>query len=159
MRTIFLLKAKLKTPTFTGFKLQGRRKFQGMDISIENRAGSIRSGTGENGKKWKTKMIVPYGYILGSIGVDGEGNKRDHVDCFIGHNPDSQKVIIIHQVVPETGEFDEDKVMLGFDGPHEAIDMYMRHYDKPDYFGSYSEMDIDEFKTKIFGAKKGKKII
>lgn len=62
--------------TWSGHKLSYRTKYQGMDISIENRKGSIRRGTASDGTKWETKMTWPYGYIRGTEGTDG-----DHVDC------------------------------------------------------------------------------
>jgi hypothetical protein len=65
----------------SGHKLQGRAKVQGMDISIENKKGSVRSGTDKNGKAWSQKMGWDYGYIRGTVGKD-----KDHVDCFLGPN-------------------------------------------------------------------------
>lgn len=141
----------LKTPTYTGWKLQGRDKINGMDISIENKKGSVRSGTDSNGKKWKTKMNHHYGYIRGSVGVD-----KDHVDCFIGDNKESKKIFIIHQVDPHNDhKYDEDKVMIGFDSGEDAKKAYQSNYDRNDYFGSMTSMDVDKFKGKIFGDKKG----
>jgi len=131
------------------FPLQGRLSFQGMDIAIENRKGSVRKGTDEDGEKWKTKMFYPYGYIRGTMGVDG-----DAVDCYIGDNRDSTKVFIVHQKNPFTGKFDEDKVMLGFDTKNQARDAYLAHYDSYEFLGEITEMDINEFKNKVYLTKK-----
>lgn len=136
------------------FPLQGRLSFQGMDIAIENRKGSVRKGTDEDGEKWKTKMFYPYGYIRGTMGVDG-----DAVDCYIGDNRDSTKVFIVHQKNPFTGKFDEDKVMLGFDTKNQARDAYLAHYDSYEFLGEITEMDINEFKNKVYLTKKQPKII
>jgi uncharacterized protein YqhQ len=35
----------IKSLTFSGWKLQGRTTFRGLNISIENRKGSVRRGT------------------------------------------------------------------------------------------------------------------
>jgi hypothetical protein len=136
-----------KSLTFSGHKLQGRTKLHGMDVSIENKKGSIRSGTDKNGHEWSQKMGYDYGYIRGTVGKD-----KDHVDCFIGPNPESEKVFIIHQVDPYTDGklFDEDKVMLGWDDVVEAKKAYISQYDRPDFFGSMNVMEIDEFKKKAF---------
>lgn len=81
----------------------GHIQFQGLNLSIENPAGSARRGPG-----WKTLMPVHYGYIKGTVGADG-----DHVDAFVGDNPESDTVYVIDQNA--NGKFDEHKVMLGFD--------------------------------------------
>jgi len=135
----------LKSLTFSGHKLQGRTKFQGVDISIENRKGSYREGTDNNGKKWKTYMKYPYGYIRGTVGKD-----KDHLDCYIGPNKNSEVVFVVHQNDPETSKYDEDKVMLGFDSGKQAKKAYLGQYDSPKFFGTMTTMSIDEFKEKIF---------
>lgn len=65
-----------KSLTYSGHKLQGRTRLYGMDISIENKKGSYRSGTDKDGHKWRTYMNYDYGYIRGTVGVD-----KDHLDC------------------------------------------------------------------------------
>jgi hypothetical protein len=142
-----------KSLTYSGYPLQGRKKVGGMDISIENKKGSIRSGTDKDGHEWHTKMGYDYGYIRGTVGKD-----KDHVDCFLGPNPESEKVFVIHQVDPYNGgAFDEDKVMLGWDSAEEAKKAYLSQYDRPDFYGSMDVMDIETFKEKAFDPKnKGK---
>ena len=65
-----------KSLTWSGYPLQGRSKVHGMDISIENKKGSVRSGTDKDGHDWSIKMNFDYGYIRGTVGKD-----KDHVDC------------------------------------------------------------------------------
>ena len=142
-----------KSLTFSGWKLQGRTKVQGLDISIENKKGSIRSGTDPNGHKWKIKMNADYGYIRGTVGKD-----KDHLDCYVGPNKESEKVFIIHQNNPDTGTFDEDKVMLGFNSAEEAKKLYLKQYDRPEFFGSMDETTIEKFKAEVF-KNKGKKLV
>lgn len=140
-------------PVFkAAYKLQGKKVIQGLPISIENRKGSIRKGTDDNGHEWKIKMTMPYGYIRLTEGTDG-----DHVDVYIGDNEKSEKVFIIHQNNPDTGKYDEDKVMIGFDSAAEAKKAYLRQYDRPGFFGSMQEISMDEFKV-LLKKKKGKKL-
>jgi len=137
-----------KSLTFSGYKLQGRTKINGLDISIENKKGSVRSGTDKDGREWKTKMHYPYGYIKGTIGKD-----KQHLDAYIGNNKNSDVVYIVHQNDPVSRQYDEDKVMVGFNSADEAKKAYMNQYDRPGFFGSMTEMGMDEFKEKIFSDK------
>lgn len=136
----------LSTPTFTGFKLHNRYRYQGMDISIENRKGSYRHWKDEQGNEGKSKMCCDYGYIRRTLGNDG-----DHIDCFVRPEVVSDIVFIIHQNDPKTGKYDEDKVMLGFTNGKDAKQAYLSHYDTPKFFGSMDQMMIDEFKDKVLG--------
>jgi hypothetical protein len=133
-------------------KLQGSLDFQGLKISIENRKGSIREGMDSNGHKWKVKMNYPYGYIKLTEGTDG-----DHVDVYIGDNKMSDRVYIIHQNNPDTGNYDEDKIMLGFDTAEEARAGYLSQYDRPGFFGSMEITTMEKFKE-LLKNKKGKKL-
>lgn len=152
-----------KSMTWSGHKLQGRTKFQGLDISIENRAGTYRSGTGPDGKKWRTKLHFPYGYIRGTKGVD-----KDHMDCFLGPDKKSSKVFVIHQhkiekvqkwpngKCPTCGkkptecfhDYDEDKVMLGWTSKKKAVRDYLKNYDTDKMLGPVTEMNLETFKKK-----------
>lgn len=126
------------------YKLQGHTEFQGLQIAIENRKGSIRSGKNEDGTEWKTKLTYPYGYIKKTEGTDG-----DEVDCFIGNNPESQKVFVIHTQNPETGQYDEDKVFLGFDNEQQARDAFNQNYDSPCFIQDITQLTISELKEKL----------
>ena len=132
--------------------LQGRCKFQGLPLSIENERGSYRQGIDEHGKTWRTFMHIAYGYIRLTEGTDG-----DHVDVYIGASKFSDRVFIVHQVDPVTKKYDEDKVMLGFNTPVEAKIAYQRQYDRPDYFGTMDEYDMATFKQ-MLKDRKGMKL-
>lgn len=143
-----------KSLTFSGYKLQGRKKFAGFNISIENKKGSYREGTDPNGHKWRVKMYHDYGYIRGSVGTDG-----DHVDCYLGPNENAKKVYIVHQQNPDTKEYDEDKCMLGFDTQIDAKNAYLKQYDRPGFLQSITVMDLEEFRSKVLDPEnKGKMI-
>jgi len=131
-------------------KLHGRMEFQGLPISIENRAGSRRYWYDPNADEHgSTKMKYPYGYIRGTLGLDG-----DEVDVFVGPNESSTKVFIITQLKrPEFTEVDEQKIMLGFTSAASAKEAYLKHYNDPRFFGSMKEISIEEFKEKLIKYK------
>jgi hypothetical protein len=103
----------------------GKVDVHGLRLSIENPAGSTRSGTDATGKPWSVTLPHHYGRILGTVGRD-----KGHLDFFLGPNPDSQLVLIVNQRKPGNGHFDEHKVMLGFNTPAEAARGYMASYTK-----------------------------
>jgi len=126
-------------------------KFQGFDISIENRKGSVRhwydKTTDTHGE---TKMEFPYGYIRLTEGTDG-----DHVDVFVGGDEQAKNAYVIHQMrAPDFKTFDEDKVMLGFASAKEAKQAYLRHFDSPKFFGSMTAMPVEQFRKKVFRMKR-----
>ncbi len=132
-------------------RLHGRTTFQGMEISIENRRGSIRQWHDPHtGRSGITRMKLPYGYIRLTEGADG-----DHVDCFVGPNRQAPFAYIVNQMKsPEFTEFDEQKVMLGFDSARQAKQAYLDHYDDRRFFGSMKTVPMKEFKRKVFETRK-----
>jgi hypothetical protein len=124
-------------------ELQGRTVFQGLPISIENRRGSIRQWFDEHTQKeGMTRMAIPYGYIRGTLGVDG-----DQVDCFVGPSQDAIKAYVIHiRKAPDFTTYDEDKVMLGFKTATEALKVFRKHYDKPGFYGGMTTLPMDRLK-------------
>ena len=137
------------TATIELYAQDGRARqvilFQGLKIGVENPKGSVRRGTDvKTGKPWATKMVWPYGYIRKTEGVDG-----DKVDVFVGPFKNAKTAYVVHQNDPNTGEYDEDKVLLGFPSAASAKRAYMVHYDEPEkFFGSLSQMSMAEFKRK-----------
>ena len=121
------------------------RRFQGLDISIENPAGSVRKGIDRDGHEWRTRMRFDYGYIRGSKGVD-----KDHVDCYLGPHEAADFAYIVHQrKAGQWDRFDEDKVMLGFKTQKAARRAYLAHYDDPRFLGDITSMPMEEFKIKV----------
>ncbi len=118
-----------------------KRMFDDIVVNIENQAGTERVGVKPNGKEWRSKMKYDYGFISAIEGEDGEG-----LDVYLGPDQESENVYIIHQNDPETGEYDEDKIMLGFNDKKQAKQAYLDHYDSPDFFGSMTEMSFEDFK-------------
>lgn len=108
---------------------KGHLSFGGYDFIVETPKGVTRSGKDEQGKPWSVTMHDTYGYILGKIGVDG-----DHIDMFINDAADLDtfdgNVYVVDQVNPETGEFDEHKVMYGYPSEEAATEAYLANYSK-----------------------------
>lgn len=108
---------------------KGHLSFGGYDYTVETPKGVTRSGKDEQGKPWSVTMHDTYGYILGKIGVDG-----DHIDMFINDAADLDtfdgNVYVVDQVNPETGQFDEHKVMYGYPDEAAATKAYLSNYSK-----------------------------
>jgi hypothetical protein len=129
---------------------KGKVKIQGLDIAIENPKGSQRKGIDSDGKEWSTTMNHHYGDIKRTSGADG-----DPIDVFIGEKTESEKVFVVDQNDVVTGNFDEHKVMIGFDTKAEAKAAYLSNYNK-DFggFGEISETSMSEFKGWVNDPKK-----
>ena len=138
---LFLLKAR---------PLQGSLEFQGLPISIENRMGNIREWHDpHNGEDGATRMKLPYGYIRGSLGMDG-----GQLDVFVGPHLDAKFAYIVTQKkAPDFVEDDEQKVFLGLKSAEEAKKLYLSHYNDPRFFGKMERMPMDEFKKKAMRTK------
>ena len=108
---------------------KGHLSFGGYDYTVETPKGVTRSGKDEQGRPWSVTMHDTYGYILGKIGVDG-----DHIDMFINDAADLDtfdgNVYVVDQVNPDTGEFDEHKVMYGYPSEEAATEAYLANYSK-----------------------------
>ena len=129
---------------------KGHVRVDGLDVTIENPKGSVRSGTDADGKRWENVMNNTYGYMRGTEGVDG-----DHIDVFLSDNPESGNVYVVDQRDPKTGEFDEHKVMYGFGSMEEARDAYLKNY-TPGWqgLGTITEVSKDEFRKWIGSSKR-----
>lgn len=120
------------------------RRWQGLDISIENPAGSVRSGVGAKGP-WSVTMQHAYGYIRRTEGADG-----DHVDCFLGPDPSAKYVYVVHQrKVGHFLEFDEDKCMLDFPSKQAALEAFYTNYSDPRFMGEVSVLPVADFVAKV----------
>lgn len=130
--------------------LKDKKNFEGLTLEIENPAGTARMGIGE--KPWRTEMKHHYGYIPGTEGVDGDG-----IDVlFPAHKFWSNTIYVMHQNNPSTGEYDEDKLLVGFEDLDKAVKSYRDSYDEPEKFiGPITEWTVDELKD-VLKASKGK---
>lgn len=121
---------------------KGHIKVHGLDIAVENPRGSERRGTDPDGNEWAHTMSDHYGYIKKTTGADNE-----HIDTYIGRNPESDQIFIVDQIDQKTGGFDEHKVMMGFNSQEEAIQAYSSNFDKGWKVGPVRVMNKDEFKS------------
>jgi hypothetical protein len=98
----------------------------GLDITVENPAGSTRTGTDKQGKSWSTTMSHDYGYIKGTTGYD-----KDHVDVFLapGYQGGEQMAYVVNQH-HSNGKFDEHKAVLGATSKVDAMAVYNANYEK-----------------------------
>ena len=138
--------AQLEAGNYAKRKLAWR----GLTISIENEAGSTRTGVGPGGRRWSTPMHYAYGYINGSRGVDG-----DQVDVYLG--PDLEgaaTVYVVHQrKAGEWGAYDEDKAMIGWKSEAEARAAYLGQYDDSRFMGPITAMPVEQFVEKVRATK------
>lgn len=136
------------TPQTNDAALEHSTTFQGLTIDIEQLRGSTR-----HGKNFHQRMTAPYGYIRNTEGTDG-----DEVDCFIGPIESAPYVYVIHTRNRETGDYDEDKVILGVESAAKALELFEENYNAPGFFDSMDKMTVAEFKDKL-KTLKGKKLV
>lgn len=123
---------------------KGHIKINGFDVTIEQPAGSVRSGKDANGKEWSVTMNNTYGYIRGTESVDG-----DHIDVFLGPDMNSDMVYVVDQVNTD-GSFDEHKVMMGFSSLEDARSAYLSNYEEGwKGLGNITGVALDGFKKWI----------
>ncbi|WP_270569489.1 PBECR2 nuclease fold domain-containing protein, partial [Coprobacter secundus] len=120
---------------------KGHVRVDGLDITIEQPKGSVRSGVDANGNKWETEMHNTYGYIRGTEGVDG-----DHIDVFLSDTPQEGDVFVVDQVNKD-GTFDEHKVMYGFPSEQAAREAYLSNYEEGwQGLGAITQVSKEEFR-------------
>lgn len=137
------------------FKLQGHTAVQGVSIAIENRKGSVRKGTDPDGTPWRTVYKIPYGYIEGTEGNDGE-----EIDAYVGPDKEAPNVYVVHQRKLDGKGYDEDKVFFGFHSEEEVRKAYLKHYNKvgPKLLGPISTIAIADLKKRLEQRRKHTKL-
>ena len=126
-----------------GFPIKRRIKWKGLDIAIEQPAGSCRKWkddfTGDKGETW---MLYDYGYINRSKGAD-----KEQVDVYVGpYLDDAEMVYVVRQMrSPGFSTYDEDKCMVGFPSEEAAAAAYRAHYDNPGFLGQIDSFPVDTF--------------
>lgn len=122
---------------------KGKCRIHGLEIAIENPAGSVRRGQSSSGESWSVTMPAHYGYIK-QTESEADG---DHVDVFLGPDLDSEAVFIIDQLTP-VGRFDEHKCMVGWKSAKEATAAYWQAYSEgyKGKVGAVVPMTMPQFK-------------
>lgn len=111
---------------------KGHVQVAGLDISIENPAGSKR-------KPEYRALESHYGYIKGTVGAD-----KDHVDIFVKKETPadwSGPVFVVNQVNAK-GKFDEHKAVIGVKNQSDALKEYNANY-QPGWKGAHSVVKFD----------------
>lgn len=126
----------------------GHIRIKGMPISIENPKGSYRTYKKEDGTEGKIKMKNHYGYFTNTT---AQGKDRDAVDVFVGPNVDEFDYVYVIDQNNDKGEFDESKVMLGFNSKEHAKNAYLSNYSSDwDGFRSITKVSIRTFKKWLY---------
>ncbi len=109
---------------------KGRFTWNGVEIALENPAGSVRSGVSRQGVAWQQTMNSGYGYFTSKPGADTvEGKPTEGVDVYVGPDLSTSMAYVINQAKDPSQEavgenFDEHKVMVGYPSAQAAIDAY-----------------------------------
>lgn len=111
------------------------RSFGGLLMVVEHPAGSVRTGTGPDGKRWSTPMLVDYGRLPGTVAGDGEA-----VDAYGGPDEAAPWAFVVSQLHRD-GAPDEPKILLGFGSEAGALQMYLAHV-PPWAFGSIVRVPV-----------------
>ena len=133
----------------------GHVRIMGMPISIENPKGSYRRYKNEDGSIGKNQMKHHYGYFTNTT---GNGKDGDAVDVFIGPNTENCEYVYVVDQNNEQGEFDESKVMLGFNSTEHAKKAYMANY-SADWTGfrTITKVPLNVFKKWLYRKHKQRK--
>ena len=99
--------------------------------------GSTRVGEREDGTPFKTEMKADYGYIPDTVASGDE----ERLDIYIGPDKDAENAYVVEQLKLD-GEFDEYKIMVGFDSLEDAEEIYLAHVEE-DQLGDISEIPFD----------------
>jgi predicted RNA methylase len=129
---------------------KGKISIGGLNISVENPQGSVRRSKADAVDKWETTMHDHYGYIKG---VPARAPDKEHVDVYVRPGTADNfagMVYVVNQVHPDTGKFDEPKVMIGFGSQQEAETAYRSNY-SADWkgMGSVTAVPMQRFKEML----------
>lgn len=95
--------------------------FRNIPIILEYLQGDTRTKVSSSGMVIENTMPAAYGFIVGTTDAHGE-----EIDIYLSPIPNlDSPVFIIDQIKPDTGMFDEHKVMLGFESNEDAKNTYL----------------------------------
>lgn len=133
----------------------GHGKYKGNSLTFEEAPGTVRESKADAPTKWKTPMTAYYGRIKGTDAADSTPEKKQHLDFYMGQNPESDNVFVIDQYDLETQSFDEHKVMFGHNTQKEAEATYDRHFS--DGKGKQRRVDVVPMTIEQFNTWKADK--
>ncbi len=136
--------------------LQGSIDFNGLQCSIETGRSRVRAWYDpHNDTSGMSLMRLPYGYVKGTMGVDG-----DQYDVFIGPDRTAPNVYIVTTMAPPTfDEVDEQKAFLGLPSAEEAERIFRASYNDPRFFGNIVTMPFEEFKGQVLSTKDNPRLL
>lgn len=123
--------------------------FRDMKIAVETDKGDVRHWYDPASKEHgETKMHYPYGYFQGTK-ASGMSGDNMALDVYVGPVEEADDVFVVRQMKrPEFKEFDELKVMVGFESEKQARAAYLMHYNDERFLGEMESYTVDDFKTK-----------
>jgi len=145
---------------------KGRFTWNGVEIAMENPAGTVRSGVNEQGVAWQQKMNSGYGYFTSKPGADTvDGKPTEGVDVYVGPDITMPMAYVINQAKDSSQEavgenFDEHKVMVGYPSLQAATDAYKLDFQPArDYQIDAVAMRPDQLKAWLDKPKHDKPVV
>lgn len=129
-------------------------RWNGLDLTVENKVGDTRIVTGEDGEKIAVPMSANYGYVRRTVAADQTAKgKPDRIDFYKPTDADpNAPVWVIDQHQPESGDFDEHKLVFGVNERERAEQIYDDHFvdaSGPLRRHTMTELSMPEFKAWI----------
>lgn len=118
----------------------------GLVCIFEYLRGQVRAKTAPDGAKWEQEMPDAYGYACNTLDRHGEP-----IDVYASSNPDNggyhadADAVVIDQVFAGTHDFDEHKIMCGYESAAVAKDTYFAAFGDgkgPERLGALSTVDM-----------------
>ena len=117
--------------------------WNGLKLGVEYRPGDIRF----KGSKHERKLKSGYGHIRGY-----KGNDKEALDCYLAPgffdgSLITKNMFLVEQLKADTGEFDEEKILIGYNDIDHAKECYLTEM-SPQHFGSIkliSLVEIDKY--------------
>lgn len=124
----------------------GQTTAQGFGITIETPKGGVRRSKEGAEIEWEVRDFpTDYGYIEGTVAGENEP-----LDVFLGPQKDTApNVLVIDQINPHTGAFDELKVMFGYDDLAQAKQDYVHAFSDASgaaRIGAATPLTVEQFR-------------
>ncbi|MDA0269049.1 MAG: hypothetical protein O3A14_19340 [Cyanobacteria bacterium] len=129
-RTLWILGRGHGALTKSGERAKRVMRWKRLEIGLSHEPGDTRHGR---------KMKAGYGHIRGSYGAAEDGMA---IDVYVGPDLGSDRVFKVKQVVPDTGELDEYKYLIGCWDKDEAQQLYLAHMPKR-FLGGVEAADFE----------------
>jgi hypothetical protein len=122
--------------------------YGGLPMKLEHEAGDKRSGVnGATGKSWERTMGDAYGYVPGT---NGQGADGEAIDVYFNPRAPEEPPAHVYKIRQKrkTGEYDEDKFMVGYESAADARKAFLRNM--PSWaFGSLTRVPTEKFKSQV----------